>query len=122
MIEINSDLLDAGLQAVMGKDRCQDVTEQMKKNPKPTPAKKVEQEKAKAATTGTLDAEWMKLNTVSPMAKLKGCVKGVWLYGGISLLLFWWQQAGLLASEAAVPSFVVLALLAGVQIGSICRG
>ena len=57
----------------------------------------------------------------APMAKLKGCAKGVWLYGCISLLLFWWQQAGLLDSKAAVPSFIVLALLAGVQIGSACR-
>ena len=35
MSNVNSDLLDDGLQAVMGKDRCHDVTEQMKMDPKP---------------------------------------------------------------------------------------
>ena len=68
------------------------------------------------------DGEWGQLNRVSPMAKVTGCAKGVWLYGCISLLLFWWQQAGLLDSRAAVPSFIVLALLAGVKIGAACRG
>ena len=35
MSNINGDLLDDGLQAVMGKERCKDVTEQMKQNPNP---------------------------------------------------------------------------------------
>lgn len=117
MSSINSDLLDDGLQAVMGKDRCQSDWQPKKEQKKVSTL----EDKPKATITEPVDAQFMKLNTVSPMAKLKGCVKGVWLYGGISLVLFWWQQAGLLDPRAAVPSFIVLALLAGVQIGRICR-
>ena len=50
--------------------------------------------------------------------RLVNCAKGTVVYGGLSAVLFWWQQAGLLAPEAAWPSFIVLALLAGLKIGS----
>ena len=122
------DAEDEGLKAVMG-SKFQDQTKEDRKDvPKAAedlrkypPHLGTVADHRPAESSKVLDGRWTQLNTVSPMAKLKGCAKGVWLYGCISLLLFWWQQAGLLDSKAAVPSFIVLALLAGVQIGSICR-
>ena len=125
---------DEGLKAVMG-DKFQDVSREIPTSAASPLNDKVrrEMEQKYPDNLKTLsdskdperskltEGEWNQLNRVSPMAKLKGCAKGVWLYGCISLLLFWWQQAGLLDSKAAVPSFIVLALLAGVQIGSACR-
>lgn len=105
--EINGDLLDDGLQAVMGKERCQDAW---------TPRQKKTGEK-KPQKEEVMDAQWVKLNTISPMAKVKGCARWALLFGSISALLFYWQQAGLLASEAAVPSLIICALGAGLTIG-----
>lgn len=109
MSNINSDLLDDGLQAVMGKDRCQSDW-------KPSPRKKTEEPK-KLRQDEAADASWEPVKTQIPMDKVKECTKWTALFAGISGLLFYWQQAGLLASEAAVPSFIVCALLAGLTIG-----
>ena len=106
----NTDLLDEGLQAVMGKDRCQNEW---------TPAtKKAEAKKPEQVKKGQpVDASWAPVKAETSMDKLKECVKSAVLFGGISGLLFYWQQAGLLASSAAVPSLIVCALLAGLAIG-----
>lgn len=106
MSNVNSDLLDEGLQAVMGKDRCQNDWFV----PKKTEEKKPQKDEA-------VTAKWEPVKTAVPMDKLKGCVKWTGLFGGISAILFYWQQAGLLDSRAAVPSFVVCALLAGLAVG-----
>lgn len=110
MSNINSDLLDEGLQAVMGKDRCQNEwTPATKKAEakKPEPVKKEE----------ALDASWAPVKAETSIDKLKECAKSATLFGGISALLFYWQQAGLLASSAAVPSLIACALAAGLSIG-----
>lgn len=112
MSNVNSDLLDDGLRAVMSKDRCQDVTGNARKEQDKTirQVKPVPKDEA-------MDAGWVKLNTVSSMAKVRGCAKWTLLFGSISGLLFYWQQAGLLASRAAVPSLIFCALGAGLAIG-----
>lgn len=128
------DAEDEGLKAVMG-SKFKDMSREIPTSTVPPRNDKVRREMEQkypdnlktisdckdTERNKLMDGEWGQLNRVSPMAKLKDCAKGVWLYGCISLLLFWWQQAGLLDSKAAVPSFIVLALLAGVQIGSACR-
>ena len=53
----------------------------------------------------------------SPTERLNKCVRGVGPLAVISGVLFWWQQAGLLDPKAAWPSFVVIALLSGLEIG-----
>ena len=53
----------------------------------------------------------------SPAERLNKCVRGVGPLAVISGVLIWWQQAGLLDPKAAWPSFVVIALLAGLVIG-----
>lgn len=109
---------DLNLKQLMGK-HFQDLTQEPA--PAPEGEKKAEQTKVsteKKACQRVMDAEWQPVKeTPTEIQKLVNCAKHTVLYGGISGLLFWWQQAGLLASEAAWPSFIVLALLAGLNIG-----
>lgn len=108
----NEDLLDEGLQAVMGKDRCQDVSGTVNVESVVSPKPKNAVPKGEPGNAG-----WIQLNTVSPMVKLKSCAKWALLWASISALLFYWQQAGLLASSAAVPSLIFCGLGAGLTVG-----
>jgi hypothetical protein len=56
------------------------------------------------------------------MDSLKGCAKSVMLFGGLSVLVFYWQQAGLMAESIAVPSMCVCTALAGLGVGKNIRG
>ena len=107
------DTEDLGLKAIFG-DRFQDETCEKKtaEAPKAKPAVKAQDRKNKA-----LDEQWEPAKVITTMDKLIACAKWAGLFGGLNGLLFYWQQAGLLASEAAVPSMVVCALLAGLSIG-----
>lgn len=59
----------------------------------------------------------------SPLSLAKRCAKRVWLFAVLNLLFFYWQQADLLADQAAVPAMWVCALLGGVELGKcIARG
>lgn len=115
---VNGDLLDEGLQNVMGKDRCQPDWKPTRKpmvepfDTKPTsttPAKK----KAQKPTDDAVDASWAPVKEPSWMDNLKSCVKSTALFGGLSFLIFYWQQAGLMASSIAVPSMCICTALAG---------
>ena len=112
------DTEDLGLKAIFG-DRFQDETGNQKTAEEPkaktTAAKsvvKTQERKDKA-----VDAQWEPTKAITTKDNLMGCAKWAVLFGGLNGLLFYWQQAGLLASEAAVPSMVVCALLAGLSIG-----
>mgnify|MGYP007037166527 FL=1 len=48
---------------------------------------------------------------------LKNCVKWVALFGGLSFLVFYWKEAGLMAESIAVPSIAVCTALAGFGAG-----
>lgn len=119
MKNLNDDLLDDGLQAVMGPDRCQNDWQPKSQSREAVTAA----EQKKGSKRGeAVDAAWVSVpGAGTDLRKVMECAKQTALYGGLSAVLFWWQQAGLLASEAAVPSFILLALLAGLRIGSICR-
>ena len=103
---------DEGLKAVMG-SQFQDVST----GSKPAPQKESKCRKVQQHRNVPVDASWVKLNVISPMAKLKVCAKWALLFGGIGTLLFYWYLAGLLDPKAAIPSFVVCALGAGLTVG-----
>lgn len=110
---------DIELQSLMG-NRFQDLTQEPASAPngekKPEPAQVPVEKKA---CQKAMDAAWAPVKVErTEIQRMMNCAKQTALYGGISALLFWWQQSGLLASEAAWPSFIVLALLAGLKIGS----
>lgn len=110
---------DLVLKEVMG-DHFQDLSH----TPAPAPKGEKKPEPVKVPTEKktckkAMDATWMPVKAEpTEIQRLVNCAKGTVVYGGLSAVLFWWQQAGLLASEAAWPSFIVLALLAGLKIGS----
>ena len=51
------------------------------------------------------------------MDKLKASVFHVLLYGGLSILVFYWNEAGLMDSSIAVPTMCVCTALAGFGVG-----
>ena len=114
------DTEELGLKAIFG-DRFHDETGVQKTAEAPK-AKTAAAAKSAVKTEDrkkdqAVDAQWEPAKVITTMDKLICCAKWAVLFGGLNGLLFYWQQAGLLASEAAVPSMVVCALLAGLSIG-----
>jgi hypothetical protein len=110
---------DIGLKAVMG-DRFHDETKKPMVEPfpkEPTTVTKVMQK-----TTGeAVDASWVPAKNPNWMDNLKSCVKSVLLFGGLSFLIFYWKEAGLMAESIAVPAIAVCTALAGFGAGRTVR-
>ena len=79
--------------------------------------------KEQKTTRKPVDAQW---EPTKPdpnwLDSLKACVKHAAIYGGLSLLVFYWQQAGLMDSSVAVPTMCICTALAGVGVGKNIRG
>ena len=122
----NSDLLDEGLQNVMGKDRCQNEWKPVQKpmvepfRTEPTNTTK-EEKKARKTTDDAVDASWAPVKEPNWMDNLKSCVKSVILFGGLSFLIFYWKEAGLMAESIAVPAIAVCTAIAGFGAGRTVR-
>lgn len=72
----------------------------------------------KPVEDNTKDATWQPLNHApSFMDCLKASAKYGFGFGGLNLLIFYWQQTGLMADSIAVPSMCVCAALAGWGVG-----
>ena len=105
---------DMELQAIMG-DKFQDMSEakQVPTNPKKAAQKPVQ----KPAEEESKDAEWHPVKPRNWMDGLKACVKWAFTFGGLNMLIFYWQQAGLMADSIAVPCMWVCCALAGYGVG-----
>ena len=126
MSYVNSDLLDEGLQNVMGKDRCQNEWKPTQKPMvEPFSAKTTnttqEEKVAQKPTAKAVDASWAPAKEPNWMDNLKACVKSVLLFGGLSFLIFYWKEAGLMAESIAVPAIAVCTALAGFGAGRTAR-
>lgn len=120
MSVVNGDLLDEGLQSVMGKDRCQNEWKPSKKpmvESRPTNEPNV----VRKTTEDAVDASWAPVKNPNWMDNLKSCVKSVALFGGLSFLIFYWKEAGLMAESIAVPAIAVCTALAGFGAGRTVR-
>ena len=125
-MNMHDEFIDEELQAIGVKFTDETVPKEMptmehregpgsQKKPEPKRCEAVDAKYVPVSKGGTGDP--------SPTERLKKCVRGVGPLAVISGVLFWWQQAGLLNPKAAWPSFVVIALLAGLEIGrSALRG
>ena len=121
--EINGlDPEDIGLKAVMG-DRFHDETKKPMVEPFRTESTNTTKaEKKVQKTTGdAVDASWVPVKDPNWMDNLKSCVKSVVLFGGLSFLIFYWKEAGLMASSVAVPSMCICTALAGFGAGRTVR-
>ena len=54
--------------------------------------------------------------------KLKRCAKSVAIFGGLNILVFYWQNSGLMADSIALPCMIVCAVLAGFGVGKAFGG
>ena len=117
--EINGlDPEDIGLKAVMG-DRFHDETKKPMVEPITNTTK--EEKKARKTTGEAVDASWAPVKNPNWMDNLKSCVKSVVLFGGLSFLIFYWKEAGLMAESIAVPAIAVCTAFAGFGAGRTVR-
>ena len=124
----NFDPNDDGLKEIFG-DRFTDATAQTPEKPKATrkpsnttQTEKVAQKPAQKPTKeneAVKDAQWQ---PVKPdpnwLDHLTACAKWALIFGGLNMLIFYWQQAGLMAESIAVPCMWVCCVLAGLGVGT----
>lgn len=130
--DFDYDLNDDGLKAVM-REKFQDMSQagaapKAARKSTPAPAK----ETAKARKDKPLEADWEPVQKLPDnlkadgnllqdapdwMDKLKSCAKCTALFGGLCMLFFYWQQAGLMDAAAAMPSMITCGVLAGFGVG-----
>lgn len=79
-----------------------------------TEAKKAVQKR----TDKVKDAKWEPIKPEPNwIDKLKDCAKWAGLFGGLSFLIFYWEQTGLMAESIAVPCIAICTALAGFVCG-----
>lgn len=116
MSNVNGDLLDEGLQGVMGKDRCQNDWYGSKK------ADDSKREKKEARKDKPVEAQWEPVKEKpNHMDKLKACAKDALLYGALALLFFYFQQTGQMLPSAALPCICACCILLGLGVGKNAR-
>jgi len=112
---------DIGLKMIMG-DRFHDATEEKPSTEKSerkcsdtTTTKKSEQK----PTNKPVDAQWEPTKERNWRDDLKDCFKSTFLFGGLNMLVWYWQVNGLMDASVAIPTMLVLAVLAGLGIGRV---
>lgn len=68
------------------------------------------------------DGKWEPIKKRTWMDNLKDSAKWVACFGGLSFLLFYWEQAGLMAESIAVPCMCLCTALAGWGLGKSVAG
>ena len=105
---------DVGLKGIFG-NRFHDATsgaERSKKEYTSEPVK-TEQSGTHKRTKQARDAEWEPVEEVTFLTRLEQCVKKVAVFAVLNLLIFYWQQKGLMAESVALPCMIVCAVLFG---------
>lgn len=120
----NLDSKDEGLKGIFG-ERFHDMTaeksvEAIKKHPYSNttePARKARNH-AREADMEAVDTSWHPIKP-SPdfMDRLKACVLWAGGFGGLNMLVFYWQQAELMDASIATPCMWVCMALFGIGIG-----
>lgn len=104
----NLDPNDEGLKSIFG-DRFHDATQE-EAPPQHTPKRK------------PVDAQWEPVKPAPDwLDKLKDCTKWLFLFGGLSCLVCYWQCAGLMDPSVAVPTMCACTALGGVGVGKNLR-
>lgn len=117
--EINNlDPDDIGLKQVMG-NRFQNGSKQSGKFLKAEESTASTQTEKKAKKP--MDAQWEPIKEHTWMDDLKECAKSSLLFGGLNMLIWYWQVSGLVAESVALPCMLICAGLFGLGIGKCCR-
>jgi hypothetical protein len=118
----NLDTEDIGLKQIFG-ERFQDMSaengaQQSKKKETTYTSEPVKAEQSGAHKRTYKDAKW---EPVKPdpnwLDKLKASAMWAIGFGGLSFILFYWEQAGLMAESIAVPCIAVCTALGGWGVG-----
>lgn len=115
------DVTDAGLKGIFG-DRFHDETQPAMARPKKISANTCKEANvAYRPTEKSVEAQLEPSKDRNWMDNLKGCAKWATGFGGLSFLLFYWEQAGLMAESVAVPCMCLCTALAGWGVGKNAR-
>ena len=138
MNNVNGDLLDEGLRAVMGEERCKDVygtggtTEGAEIATSPAAPRndrregaeaRMECRKAKREAERAVDAKLEAVPKYAPnwLDRLKGCAKCAMVWGSLVALFGYWHISGQMDGSAAIPCMVACGCFGGFKIGNVCR-
>lgn len=116
------DVTDAGLKAIMG-NRFHDTTQNAQYQPEVAVSKKESTSNpypAKAAQKGKeepVEHQWEPVKVNTWMDNLKSCAIWAFGFGCLTVLVFSWQQKGLMDASVAVPSMLTFAALGGWGVG-----
>jgi hypothetical protein len=77
---------------------------------------------AEKPTKKAKDAEWHPIKERNWMDDLTDCTKSAVLFGGLSMLVWYWEISGLMDESIALPCMLVCAVLAGLGIGKVVGG
>lgn len=69
-----------------------------------------------------VEEQWEPSKERNWLDNLKDCGKLVAVFGGLSILLWYWQVSGLMDASVAVPSMCACTALAGWNLGKCARG
>lgn len=122
--DINTfDSEDVGLKMIFG-DRFHDETTakgaQTPSFRRATPPPSIE---TKTEPKTVKEAKWMPVKPDSnEMDRLKASGKSALLFGGLCLLVFWWQQTGQMTDSAALPCMLTCMALGGLNVGRNMKG
>ena len=109
------DVNDIGLKGIFG-ERFHDETMAVSKK-ETTTTPKVEKP-AQKPILKPRDAEWEPApHAPTQMEKLKACAKDALIFGGLSLMFFYFQQSGQMAMSASMPCICACCALAGWGVG-----
>lgn len=118
------DVTDAGLKGIFG-ERFSDMTalDHEKARKEKVSANTTKPEKvAQKPKDKPIEELWQPPKPAPGfMDKLKDAVKWTATFGFLSLLVFYWKEAGLMAESIAVPSIAVCTALAGWGLGKNAR-
>lgn len=120
------DLEDEGLKEVMGSSfidataPLSEMPDTFHANPNTTSTNKTAQKPASDPTKVFRDCtEWEPVKSRNWMDDLKECAKTAAIFGGLNVLIFYWQQAGLMAESIALPCMIACAALFGLGFGKV---
>ena len=118
---------DVGLKMIFGERFHDETTAKGAQTPSfrratPSPAIGAKTE-PKTEPNTVKEAKWKPVKPdPNDMDRLKSSAKSALLFGGLCLLVFYWQQTGQMAASAALPSMLVCIGLAGLNVGKNMKG
>jgi hypothetical protein len=116
--ETTQPVFDKELQQIFGSHYTDATAAAPVKKVKPAPAKKAPAQETESGPDAEAIPSWAPVKAAPDWQdRLKNAAKWSLTFGALSLLIFYWQQTGLMDPAAAVPSLYACALLAGWGVG-----